>query len=104
MRIPRKFALKGKTWTVKQQVGLELDGFVCTGLCDLEKRTIYVEKTLGPKAKKAAFLHELFHAVIYEAHINPGTKFGSGLEEVLCDAFTDVVQSCLTVKWKRGAR
>lgn len=102
MRIPRKFVLKGKTWKVRYKRELAFEAVPCDGLCDYSKRTITINKQLNKADRVNTFLHELFHAIIFEAHINRGTRFTEGLEEVLCDAFADALCTLFSVRWKKG--
>jgi Zn-dependent peptidase ImmA (M78 family) len=101
LRIPTKFELKGKVWRVKYKPNLSFGDTPCDGLCNFGKRTIYLERSLPKDARQATFLHELFHALIFEAHVAPGTRFSEGVEEVLCEAFADVMTTMFTLKWRR---
>lgn len=103
MRIPKKFTVKGKQWRVVIEPNLvHEDGTECDGLCDFENRIIYLDSTLKRRKKKAIFFHELCHILVYEAHINPGVRFSEGVEEILCDAFSDLLITANTnMKWKR---
>lgn len=100
IKIPSKFIIKGKTWQVKYKKNLKADGYDCDGVCDYGTRTITLKRGLSKDGKKATFLHELFHVIVHEAHINHGTKFGSGLEEVLADAFVDCLSTLFKVSWR----
>lgn len=101
MRIPKQFKLKGKLWKVAYKDNLKEDGEELDGLCVFSTRTIWLDSSLRGKKKKSVFLHELFHVVIHEAHINPGVRFSEGIEEVFCDAFSDVMVSLFNLKWKK---
>jgi Zn-dependent peptidase ImmA (M78 family) len=102
MRIPRQFTHKGKLWKVVAEKDLQIDGDDCDGLCDFDKRIIYLDASLKGRKRRAIFYHELFHVVVHEAHINPGVRFSEGIEEVLCDAFADFLVTCFTnLKWKK---
>jgi Zn-dependent peptidase ImmA (M78 family) len=103
MRYPKAFQHKGKTWRVVYEADLKHDdGTICDGLCDLEGRVIYLDAKLKGRKKKTTFLHELCHVLVHEAHINPGVRFSEGVEEVLCDAFADMLSTAFTnIKWKK---
>jgi Zn-dependent peptidase ImmA (M78 family) len=101
MRIPRKFTLKGKMWRVRYKAALQFEGVACDGLCNYSNRTITINQDLSKKERQDTFLHELFHAIIFEAHINRGTKFTEGLEEILCDAFADALTTLFNVRWRK---
>jgi Zn-dependent peptidase ImmA (M78 family) len=77
------------------------DDSQCDGLCDLQKRIVYLDASLKGKKRTATFLHELFHVLVHEAHINPGVRFSEGVEEVLCDAFADLLLTSFKLKWKK---
>jgi Zn-dependent peptidase ImmA (M78 family) len=101
MPIPKRISIKGKTYKIRLRKKLvHEDGQECDGLCDLETRTIYINKELNLKKQKEVLLHELFHAIVEEAHINPGVRFTEGIEEVLCDAFADFLTTSTKLKWK----
>ncbi len=102
--IPKGFVLKGKRWKVLRPKIIKHDGQVCDGLCSWHTRTIRISRDLKIREAKQVFLHELFHAVIYEAHINPGARFNDSLEDVICDAFADVIKTLFTVTFKKGTR
>jgi hypothetical protein len=101
MKIPHTFLLKGKRWKVLRPKVIKVDGEVCDGLCSWHTRTIRICSDLPQREAWNVFLHELFHAVLFEAHINRGARFSEGLEDVICDAFTDVIASLFSVKLKR---
>lgn len=101
MRIPKSFMIKGKKYSVRIEKHLRHeDGSKVDGLCDLDNRTIYLDKGLKRKEMEKVLLHEVFHAIIFEAHINPGVRFSEGIEEVLCDAFADFHVMSTILKWK----
>jgi hypothetical protein len=101
MRIPKEFKLKGKKWKVKLSPDL-VTKEDCVGECDFDTRTITLDSSLKGRKKKSVFLHELFHVLVHEAHINPGVRFSEGVEEVLCDSFADLLVSSFTdLKWKK---
>jgi Zn-dependent peptidase ImmA (M78 family) len=90
MELPKQFRLKGKLWKVvlvKQLV--HEDGTKCYGICDTDTRVIHIEKNLNPAERFNAFLHELCHAMIHEAHIDE-TLLDGKIEEILCEAFADI--------------
>lgn len=100
MRIPMSFKHKGKTWKVKYQPDL-IEKEEADGMTDFDTRTILLDSSLKGQKKKAVFLHELFHVVVYEAHVPSNVRFSEGVEEVLCDAFADLMTKSFTkLKWK----
>lgn len=103
MKIPKRFQLKDKRWTVVRVKILQSDdGILCDGLCDCETRTIYLQSGMSRRRTEETFLHELFHAVLHEAHVNPYTRLSNGVEDVICDAFADLMLNRFTTpKWKR---
>jgi Zn-dependent peptidase ImmA (M78 family) len=103
MRIPKRFTYKGKRWRVIIEKNLKADdGEEVDGLCDFDKRIIYLDGTLKRRKLFETFYHELGHVVVFEAHINPGVRFSEGIEEVLCDAFADLLITNFShLKWKK---
>lgn len=101
MKIPRSFYLKGKRWKVIRPRTIKEDGEVCDGLCSWHTRTIRISSDLSKREAFDVFLHELFHAVVFEAHVNRGAKFSEGLEDVMCDAFVDVMKSLFKVQLRK---
>lgn len=66
-----------------------VDGFVqenVVGLCDKNKRTIYLLKSLSPKEKVLTYLHEIIHAFSDENDIGI-TERQVGLLEKKCLLF-----------------
>jgi Zn-dependent peptidase ImmA (M78 family) len=101
MKIPKTFNLKGKRWRVVFEPNLEADGYDCDGLCVPDKRIIYIDSELNKKKQYETFLHELFHAVVHEAHIPAGGEWNDSIEDVVCDAFKDVVLTMFADKEPR---
>lgn len=102
MNIPNSFMLKGKRWKILRPKVIKQDGVLCDGLCSWHTRTIRISADLNKREAVHTFLHELFHAVVYEAHIGPGSNFNDELEDVLAEAFVDVLKSLFTIKLKRN--
>lgn len=97
MIVPDTFRLKGKRWKVVTEPDLEEDGYECDGLCDTDARIIYLNSDLTPKKRWGIFLHEYFHAVVFEAHIPTGGEWESNMEDILAEAFRDAVVQLLKV-------
>lgn len=101
MRIPKSFTCKGKRWKIRTKRRLKIDGEELDGLCDFNKRIIYLNADLKAKQRARVLKHELGHVMIHEAHINPGTRFSESVEEIICDAFEDFLTTLFTIKWKK---
>ena len=107
MKIPKSFRLKGKKWTVEYKWNLtdrEDDGFKikCDGLCVYQTRTIFIEHSMPRVDKWPVFLHELVHAILFEAHISGlDGPAGNMLEEVIADAVADGMNDLFSIRWKR---
>jgi hypothetical protein len=99
MRIPKQFTHKGKVWKVEYEEELHHeDGTECDGLCDWDSRTIFLDTSLTGKKKLAIFLHELFHVLVWEAHISEGAAFTEDIEDILADAFSDMLTTTFGVR------
>lgn len=90
MKIPSSFVIKGRTWKVRFRKKIIEKGEECHGLCFINKRIIYIEKGLDKDLEAVTFMHEFFHACVYELHL----ALDSSLEETLVDGFADcLIQS-----------
>lgn len=107
MKIPKQFYLKGKKWTVGYKWNLtdkDDDGpaIKVDGLCDSEKRQIWIERSIPRVDKWPVFLHELVHAILFEAHISGlDGPAGDMLEEVICEAVAYGLDDLFNIRWKR---
>lgn len=105
MRIPKKFKIKGKEWTVEYRWNLFDQGVKCDGLCEAKDRTVIIDRSIPREEKWPVFLHEYCHAVIFEAHI-AGLDGDAGelLEEIICEAFATSLDDCFNMRWKRTSK
>lgn len=101
MKIRKEFYIKGKLWSVEYRWGLRAKE-KCSGLCDFENRIIYLERSDSKEEKWSTFIHEITHAALYEAHINPSSGLSTESEEIVCDAMEDLLTSLFTFRWKRS--
>ena len=103
MRIPKEFYLKGKHWTVEYKWNLRAsDGEKMDGLCIVTERVIQLDRAMPREEKWPVFLHELVHAIIFEAHISGlDGEAGEFIEEVICDAIAGDFDDLFNFRWKR---
>jgi uncharacterized protein YjaZ len=104
MKFPKRFKVKGKTWTFKLQENLRDDeGNKCQGLTDFDKRRIYVESALTGKHAEWIFWHEYAHAVLWESGVT-GNDGGlpTLVEEIICDNIADAFIQDKSVRFKKG--
>lgn len=104
MKIPKQFSLKGKTWTVEYKWNLtdSDDGEKMDGLCLMGRRVIQLERAMPREEKWPVFLHELTHAILFEAHISGlDGPSGSVIEEVICEAVANGLNDLFHIRWKR---
>lgn len=105
MRIPKHFKHKGKRWRVVFEDNLTHDdGTKCDGLADSETRTISIDSSLGKKAAYMAYVHELFHVIVHEAHVIEDTPLTEHIEDILAEAFTDMILDMFEPKRKRNEK
>lgn len=71
----------------------------CYGLHDPEKRLILLSKDMKPKEYVPVFLHELFHAYMYECGIREGIPIA--IEEIIVDALALAVDIHFDLSWKK---
>lgn len=98
MKLPESINVKGvvyqiiKTDTFPEEGNLE-------GLCDLEKKIIYVKKSLKTPDLKKAFLHELFHAVLFEVGVHC-TEISEDLEHIIVENLSNFVVDSFSIHSK----
>jgi hypothetical protein len=100
MRIPRRMLIKGEVWKVCYRKNLKLDGEDCTGLCDAEKRIIYLKKHTKDYDLSDIFFHEYLHAVMHELHID----MNGDVEEIIVEGMSKCIMDAfeLTTRRKRN--
>ena len=67
------------------------------GFCDYEGARIVVDASLAPERMQQVIIHELTHAIMFEAGFDEQdedmvNRFGIVLHQVLCDNFTFTAQ------------
>ncbi len=83
MKIPKSIPILSKKWQIKYKWGLRDDnGHPCDGLCDREKKIIWLDHSLKGDKKDRAFYHELMHGLLDELKIS-GTLLNEDTEEML---------------------
>lgn len=102
IRIPGRLYIKGKEWKVVYKWNLRLEGAKVDGYCEAATRTIYLDKALDPMEKLLAFLHELGHAILHEAHMGEAGGIDGFQEEVVVAAFADYFANNFTLKFKKA--
>jgi Zn-dependent peptidase ImmA (M78 family) len=93
MKIPKKIKIKGKTWRIRLVPSIIEDDEECQGLCNFDDRLILINKKLSEAQTKFVLFHEVFHALLHEAHVPRNVRFSEALEEVICDSFADLLTS-----------
>jgi len=98
-RMPPHVTVKGVKYKVKLVNGLKYKGEEVLGLHDHENRTISVCSSAKGRLRRQTFVHELFHAYIYECNIREGLD--SQLEEVIVDLLSAALEeNNLDLRWK----
>jgi hypothetical protein len=101
MRIPSEILVKGKRWTIGYKWGLTDGHDLVDGLCNLSDRTIFIRRELKKEEKWPIFLHELIHAILFEAHLSEDGGISGFPEEVVCSAIADVFSTLFDIRLKR---
>ena len=97
-KIPKKLTVKGQTWQVSYKWNLHHeDGTRCDGLCDFQNRVIYLDRGATKESKRLAFLHELCHSIIHEAHadVDPVT------EEIIVESISQFMDERFDIRWRK---
>ncbi len=102
MRIPKEFRLKGHNWSVEYKWNLHDGNEKMDGLCLMTRRVIQLDRGMSRDEKWPVFLHELVHAILFEAHVSGlDGPAGELLEEVICDAIAGDFSDLFNFRWKR---
>lgn len=97
MKIPRRIKIKDKSWCIKMVKSLkDDDNNEVYGLCDFQKRTIQITKGLDKTLEAHTFLHEFFHACLYELHVDINRE----IEEVIVDGISAIMSETFHVQSK----
>lgn len=71
MRIPKHIMIKGEKWVTKYKWNLKNDkGDLLDGMCCLDTRTIFLDRSLPKEERPQVYLHEIIHALLYELHMH----------------------------------
>lgn len=97
MKIPKSVNICGVEYTIVYKNRIVLKGLVCDGLCDSSKRQIQINAYVPKDRKFQIFLHECFHAVLYECGI---TMLNDDIEECVVDALSKWVDNSYTMRKK----
>jgi len=63
----RHILIKGKKYSVSVIPNFEKRfGNNCDGICDLDKKKIYIDGTASNERRQHVLLHEIFHAMFHE--------------------------------------
>jgi hypothetical protein len=99
MQPPKSFRINGQLWRVKVAKVVELEDVDVLGVCEYEKRTITLQKQ-KPDEMMQTFLHEWFHAVLYEYGFYV-TELHSDLEEMLAECLAQQLFRTFKLKMKK---
>jgi hypothetical protein len=86
MKIPSKFVIKGKQWSVVYKPKLnDPELGECNALVDWMESTIFIDRNLPRNEKAIALLHEIIHILLDEYHLHEtGGIQDKFAEEVIC--------------------
>lgn len=83
MKIPKRRNVFGTVYKTAYKWRLQDDsGHLCEGLCDLDEKIIYLDRSVPETKRAQVYLHEELHAVIFELGLHL-TSLSSDAEEVL---------------------
>lgn len=94
----KKIMIKGAEYTIKLRKKVMLGKQECWGLHDSEKKLITIQKGLPKGETLPVFLHELFHAYIFECNIREGLD--SSLEEIIVECLAHCIDQEFELEWK----
>jgi len=85
-KIPDHVVILGRKVKIEQVEGLSDDGNPCIGLCDCEKKILYVEKNLPEDVKLETLVHECVHYFLELTGI--AQKLTESETEIYCQLFS----------------
>lgn len=92
-KIPKKISILGREYKIKQGVNLIFNGVPVLGLCDSDKKVIYIEKNQSPEGKFATLCHECTHGFLYISGLDQ--KLSDSENELYCQLFTALFEDIL---------
>jgi len=96
-KLPRKHNVKGVEYTVVYKDEIRQDGHSLVGACDTQRKLLEVLKGQRPHEKRATLIHELLHALIYEACIDLPDE----TEETLVNTLERWLLGEFNMSWKK---
>jgi len=104
MKIPKKFKVNGKTWTVGYKWNLrdpdndeKLDGI------NLPKtREVFIDRSCSKEEREQAFIHELLHSVFAENHIREVVSIES--EEIIVSMLEEYLWCHFDLRWRKSPK
>ena len=101
MRIPKQINVLGKKWLIKYKWNLSDEEIKCDGLCCYRSRTIFIDRSLPKVDRPQTFLHELLHAIIYEAKLHNADSFTVEVEEIMVETISSYIMDKFSMRLKR---
>jgi len=102
VKIPKSINVYGKVWTVSYKWNLKTDeGVLADGLCDKQKKIMWIDRATKPAERSSIFLHELFHAILHELKVGQ-TDLNREVEEIIVTGIEEFLMENFTIRLKRG--
>lgn len=86
MKIPKEISIKGTKYKIKRNF-ISDDEY---GRCDSFTKTINIHPSVTGELLKATFMHEVFHALVFELGLRQAS-FSHDIEEVLVENLANFV-------------
>lgn len=101
MKIPSSIIISGQSWKILLKERLFDDGVEIRGLCDFDEKTISIGIGAHKNAKsiQATFLHELFHAVLFENCLDQ-TDLDRNLHEIIVESLSRFLLDKFSIRFK----
>ena len=78
--------IKGECYKIKLLDGLEHLEKNAEGICDKEKKIIYIDGSRNNEQREKTFLHEVCHAILHECGVDQALN--DEIEEVICESIS----------------
>lgn len=100
VRFRESISVKGVEYQIIQMKDVkDDDGNIVAGLHDHVNKIIYFDIEMTTDEKRQTFLHEFFHAYLYECHIREGLD--GQLEETIVEALSQAMVKEFVIRWKK---
>lgn len=94
-----KISIKGQEYKIIFEDNPRVDGSDALGYCNCEDYIICIKSGLPRQLEMQVFLHECFHALVYELGLYH-TSLSDDIEHIIVDQFSEFITKNFNVRHK----